>query len=478
MRILGFDITRQTKASPPGADRIALSPIDGNGGGWFPVIREGMTGDWQRNILTTPHSVIASVWVFRCVSLIASDIAKLELCLKQEQDGVWVEATSPAFSPVLAKPNTYQNRIQFVENWLISKLTRGNAFVLKERDARNVVVALHVLHPDRVRPLVAPDGSVYYQLGYDNLAGVGMPDADLPAVPASEIIHDRWNCMFHPLVGLSPIYACGLAAFQTVQMQGAMSQFFGNGARPGGILTAPGAISDETAVRLKGSWETNFSGPNAGRVAVLGDGLKFDALMMKATDAQFLEQLKFNGETICAAFGVPSYMVNIGTVPANVTVDALSQMYYGQCLQIHVESLELCLNEGLALPAQYSVEADLDGLIRMDEASQIKALVDGIAGGLYAPNEGRMKLDLPPVAGGDAPYLQQQNYSLEALAKRDAGDPFAKPTPAPAAAPPSTGSGNEPQDGQTPANGETLSAAAALLDLRAKFMREPALHVA
>jgi phage portal protein BeeE len=48
--------------------------------------------------------------------------------------GIWTETDSPAFSPVLRKPNRYQNRIQFWESWILSKLTRGNAYVLKERD--------------------------------------------------------------------------------------------------------------------------------------------------------------------------------------------------------------------------------------------------------------------------------------------------------------------------------------------------------
>jgi phage portal protein BeeE len=53
-------------------------------------------------------------------------------------------------------------------------------------------------------------------------------------------------------------------------------------------------------------------------------------------------------------------------------------------------------------------------------------------------NEKRRRLDLLPVEGGDDVYLQQQNYSLTALAKRDAKpDPFGKPpTAAPAAKPP------------------------------------------
>jgi hypothetical protein len=34
-------------------------------------------------------------------------------------------------------------------------------------------------------------------------------------------------------------------------------------------------------------------------------------------------------------------------------------------------------------------------------------------------NEARATIGLPPVEGGDTPYLQQQNYALSALARRD-----------------------------------------------------------
>jgi phage portal protein BeeE len=56
------------------------------------------------------------------------------------------------------------------------------------------------------------------------------------AVPASEIIHDRMNCLYHPLVGTSPIFACGTAANMGLQIQENSSAFFGNGSNPSGIL--------------------------------------------------------------------------------------------------------------------------------------------------------------------------------------------------------------------------------------------------
>ena len=43
-------------------------------------------------------------------------------------------------------------------------MLHGNTYVLKQRDERGVVVALYVLDPSKVKPLVTPDGAVYYEL--------------------------------------------------------------------------------------------------------------------------------------------------------------------------------------------------------------------------------------------------------------------------------------------------------------------------
>ena len=63
----------------------------------------------------------------------------------------------------------------------------------------------------------------------------------------------------------------------------------------------------------------------------------------------------------------------------------------------------------------------------MDSATQMDYLTKGTGGGIISPNEARAEIGLPPVIGGDSPLMQQQNYSLSALAKRDAkDDPFSK----------------------------------------------------
>ncbi|CAB3681749.1 hypothetical protein R8871_02549 [Paraburkholderia graminis C4D1M] len=438
MRIFGLQITRAAPRAAVAQNASPVSAWGGNGGWWPLIIREPFSGAWQQNRELAPETMLAYYAVYACVTLISADIGKLQINLTQrDATDIWSKTQSAAFSPVLQKPNTYQTHIQFIENWIMSKLTRGNTYVLKERDARGVVIAMYVLDPSRVTVLVADDGSVYYRLASDKLAGVPEDEGDV-TVPASEIIHDRMNCLFHPLVGTSPLFACALAARQGLAIQNNSASFFENGAQPGGILVAPGAISDETAKRLKDKWEENFGGVNRGRLAVLGDGLKYEALTMNAVDAQLIEQQKMTAEIVCSVFHVPQYMVGVGTAPTYNNIEALSQNYYSQCLQSLIESLELCLDEGMALPKDYRTELDLDGLLRMDTASLIKTLTDGVGGGIVAPNEARRKINLKPVKGGATPYLQQQNYSLAALAERDANEPFSKPalTPAPAASDP------------------------------------------
>lgn len=425
-----------------------LRPFSPGSNGWWPIIRESFTGAWQQGVEIRAADVLTYSVVYACVSLIAGDIAKLCLRLvEQDQHGVWTAVEVPAFSPVLRKPNRYQTIIKFVEAWVVSKLTRGNTYVLKQRDRRGVVTALYVLDPSRVIPLVTHSGDVYYQIRRDDLSEVA---EEMITVPASEIIHDVMCALWHPLIGVSPIYACGLAALQGLSIQKNSNKFFANGSQPGGVLTAPGAISDETAARLKLYWDTNYTGDNVGKVAVLGDGLNYQGMSVNAVDAQLIQQLDWTGHTVCTCFHVPPYMVGVGPPPPYANIEPLLQQYYSQCIQSLVTALETCLDDGLALPGGYGVEFDIDDLLWMDTATKTKAAVDSIHSGGMTPNEARAKYyGLGPITGGDTAYMQVQNYSLAALAKRDAGDPFAVTAPeritGPAPVPVDTAPGDAPR---------------------------------
>lgn len=397
-----------------------LAPVGGQGYSWWPRVLESFTGAWQQNVTIDRPTVVQNWAVFSCATLIAGDIAKMPAAV-MDYDSAQKVFVPTLNRPVLRKPNRFQTYVEFIRLWVLSLLFNGNTYVLKQRDERGFVVALYILDPCRVTPLISEDGGIYYQLAADNLSGI----EEQLTVPASEIIHDRLWTIYHPLIGVSPIFACGIAAMQSAAIQQNSALFFQNMSRPSGVLTAPGAIADETAARLKAAWEEKFSGANAGKVAVLGDGLKYEAMTITAVDSQLIEQLKFSGEMICATFHVPPYKLGLGQMPTVNNVSALNQQYYDQALQPIVENIERHLKEGLEVSDPSEVWLDEGVLLRMDPATRMESHIKAISGALRAPNEARREENWAPQVGGDVLYLQQQNYSLPALAKRDSkDDPF------------------------------------------------------
>ena len=100
--------------------RAAVSPR--TDGVWHDITPAQPPGYFQMDINVRPETVLSYPSVFACVSLIYNDIGKLRTRLMMLQDnGIWVESANPAYSPVLRRPNHYQNQIQFKQWWICSK---------------------------------------------------------------------------------------------------------------------------------------------------------------------------------------------------------------------------------------------------------------------------------------------------------------------------------------------------------------------
>ena len=298
------------------------------------------------------------------------------------------------------------------------------------------MVRAYILHPLCVETLVAEDGSIWYKLRSDYLSQVDDDRAQIP-IPASEIFHDTMVGFWHPLVGVSPLFACASSATLQAKIQNNSTAFFANRSIPGGILTAPGAIADETAARLKQQWEANYGGANSGKVAVLGDGLTFEQMTISAEHAQLIDQLAWTVDDVARAFHYPRFKLGGDYPPVN-TLEALQILYYNDCLQVLAEQMEATLDKGLGLDGvNRGTEFDTNALWRMDTKGIFEALskADDLT-----VNEKRKIVNYGPTTGGNAVYKQEQEHSLDALAKRDArDDPFTKqpvqnaPTPNPPA---------------------------------------------
>jgi HK97 family phage portal protein len=430
---------QKAKVDPIGvnAAEVTYYASAGGGGNWLgglPALSHGyvhepFVGAWQRNLEQGCHaSILGFSAVYACVSIISSDIAKLPiLVMKRKASGGRELFPNHPISRLMWTPNHYQTRIDFIQQLMVSLLLTGNAYIWLERDQRKVVANMYVLHPGRVKTMVAETGDVFYQVAKDKLSGVTNGN-DYVTIPDADMIHHRLMTVDHPLMGVTPLYAAGVSAAVGARIINSSSAFFGNQARPSGILVAPGRISKETAASLKEQWESNFSGTNAGRTAVLSDGLKWESLTMSAVDAQLIEQLKWSREDVALVYRVPMFLLG-GQVTYNNS-EQLMRAYYSGCLQYHIEALESRFDAAFGLASDVELEFDLAPLLRTETTVRYKAYQIAIQSGLKTINECRAMEDDAPIEGGDEPLVQKQYVPLSMLAevnKPVAGAPAAAP---------------------------------------------------
>ena len=376
-------------------------------------IHEPFTGAWQRNKEIEYETSIAYPTLYACVNRIVSDIEKMPF-----------EAREGKLPEVLRAPNHYQTASQFRAAWIMSKLLCGNTYILLSRDSAGRVESLHVLDWRKVTPAVSNSGAVFYQLAADNLNGVIPEKATSITVPAREVIHDRMNCVFHPLVGIPPILAASLAASKNGQiLRSTQTMFTAADVGAVGIITAPAGISDKDAEELSAYWKSSFSGS---RVAVLGSDLKYQPITQKNSDSQATEQLKYSDEQICQAYGIPPYKIGIGQYPSGRDIDELNLLYYGDALQSHVCAMEELLNIRVA-NGNLRINQYAAMLIDAGKRADIETkLVNGM---IKTPNEARMKFGLDPVEEGNMLWGQLQDYPAAILAQRPERGAAIEPEP-------------------------------------------------
>lgn len=410
LRLVDKAAVQQTLPAPAG---IRVPP---GHDGWF-NIREPFAGAWQRGISAPDPTaeLLQFGAIYAATGMISGDVAKMRPVLQARGfDGIWRETDVGPAAQLLRRPNRYMTWSQLLEGWVNSRLLHGNSFLFKERGPDRSIEALHLLDPSMVGVVVTDDGGVYYQLKRDVLAGLTEPIT----VPASEIAHDRQFAVFHPLLGISTIRAAAASGTYGRRIQEQSQAFFANMSRPSGQLTSEHEISDETAERLKRDFEANFAGTRLGRMLVAGSGLRYEAFSVPAADAQLVEQLKWTGEDIARVYRIPAYKLGVGPLPSFNNIAQLQQDYFTQALQGPIQSIELLLAEALELPVSQRVELDTSALLRMDPLSRAETAAKLVGAGILAPNEARASENLPPVRGGEVPYLQQQNWQLSQLAGR------------------------------------------------------------
>jgi HK97 family phage portal protein len=186
-----------------------------------------------------------------------------------------------------------------------------------------------------------------------------------------------------------------------------VNKFYDKGLFLGAVVEYPETINldDETSRAIETTMNQVYGGvEKLTGVGVIDSGGKLKQLKMDMPlkDAAYIEQEVRTDEAIDSFFAMPTEMK---------TQDD-SNRYYNDCIMPIIRMIE----EEVALKVpvmadqgKYYLKFEVDSILRAAPETKINVLTKSIDKGLMTINEGREKMELPPIPGGDQTLVMANN---------------------------------------------------------------------
>jgi HK97 family phage portal protein len=392
----------ENPSTPLSGAALGLASLGGSGSSLAgPPVNEG--------------SALRSTTVFRCVAIISGLIASIPLSVYEHEKNGRRQAKDHRLYPLLHDaPNALMGSFTWRECLMTDLLLGGNTYSLVGRDNGNRVKDLLPLPRRSVEPF-RQNGRTRYRVTLDQGGNATSFEVD-----QSEMIHVP-GLGFDGLKGISPINNVGR---QSIGLDLALaehtSRLHANGVRASGILEIPSSIDRDGIERLRGQFESMYSGnANVGKTIYVDKDTKYTPISMSPEDAQTLESRRFQVADICRIFGVPPHMV--GETDKSTSwgagIEQQSLGFLRFTLEPWLKRIEDELQRKLFAGGNFYCEFDRDALLAMDSAARSAALAGGIQNGYLQPAEARRKLNLPFVEGSDRLFIQTNLHPLGTAAQ-------------------------------------------------------------
>ena len=359
------------------------------------------------------RSAMQMTAVYACVRILSEAIAGLPLHLYEYGgDGSKEKAVEhPLYFLLHDEPNQEMTSFVFRETLMTHLLLWGNAYAQVIRNGKGEVIALYPLMPNRMEVNRTDKGQLYYQYTTSSDDAPTVEGSTAVLMP-EDVLHIP-GLGFDGLVGYSPIAMAKNAIGLAIATEEYGAKFFANGAAPSGVLEHPGTIKDPQ--RVRDAWMSQFSGSrNAGKVAVLEEGMKYTPISISPEQAQFLETRKFQINEIARIFRVPPHMVGDLEKSSFSNIEQQSLEFVKYTLDPWVIRWEQSLQRTLLSSEEkkrYYFKFNLEGLLRGDYASRMTGYATARQNGWMSANDIREleNLDrIPDELGGDL-YLINGN---------------------------------------------------------------------
>lgn len=223
----------------------------------------------------------------------------------------------------------------------------------------------------------------------------------------SIIIFHGWNPS-NPLRGVSPVRALKAVLADQMKAYQFRDQVWSRGGRVNAYITRPATapgMSPEARTKFQRQFNAAWTGggTRAGGVPFLDEGAELKRLGFSAKEEQWLESTQLSLRTCAAVYHVNPSMVGDTAGISYANVREFRKMLYGETLGPLLMMIEQRLNHSLrelAEPGEY-IQFNVEARLRGDAEEQASVLQTGIGGPYMTINEGRARLNMPSVEGGD-----------------------------------------------------------------------------
>lgn len=358
---------------------------------------------------------------FACMRVIAEGVAMLPFTLIRTEGRMRQRATDhPLYELLHVLPNPEMTSVDLRMTLQAHVCGWGNGYAQIVFDGAGRRKELWPLRPDRMRVFRSPfTGELLYE--YTQADGTKV------TLARWEVMHLR-GLSFDGLIGYSPVTVARRAYTSKLRKEEYEESFYENSARPDVALKTAGTLSDEAYNRLMEDWDERHRGAaQAGRTAILEDGLDLVTIGIPQADAQFIDSQRMGRQEISSLHRVPLHMLNDLDRATFGNVEEMNQEFVSYSLGIWLQVWEQSVYRDLLTPSerkQYSAKFVVQGLLRGNHASRAQFYTQMWQMGGLTTNDIREYEDLNPLEGGDTPFVMLNMTPLEAAA---AGTPAETP---------------------------------------------------
>jgi HK97 family phage portal protein len=349
-------------------------------------------------VAITETSAMTVSAVYAAVRVIAETIAQLEWEVYERQDEANIERYDHPLRLLLdQEPNSEMTAFSWRIAMMTSFYLHGNMIAEIERNRGGRPVYLWWIHPARVAMKRDSTKRIYYEVTDEHgLNPVRLDPVDVYHVPLMAA---------DGIVGKGLVQRARDSFGLTLGMEQYSGSSFANGARPGGILKHPGKLTTDARRNIRDEWDAMHRGADkAGRIAVLQEGMEFQAMQMSAVDAQLLEQRQFQISEVARWFNIPPHLLRDLSRATFGNIEHQSIEYKTYTIRPLAVAMQQEAHRKLFSASEkptYFTELDLDDLSLADLKSRYDAYAVARQNGWMSANEIRDREGMNPIPTDD-----------------------------------------------------------------------------